>query len=249
MEAWQGLLLFAAGIVSGFLNVLAGGGSLLTVPIMLFMGMPGPVANGTNRIAILAQNLTAIFAFFRKGFSDFRLSLSLSAMAVPGSVFGALLGTRLEGQWFDRTLALIMLGVMIIMAFDKGGYRRSPEEGISSRRLLAGHLLMIGVGFYGGFIQVGVGFIIMPVLHRVLGLDLVRVNMHKVFIVGAYTVTALIVFASQVQVLWLLGACLAAGNMIGAWIGTHTTISKGERFIRYTLNAVLVAFIIKLLFF
>lgn len=249
MEPWQGLVLFGAGIISGYLNVLAGGGSLLTVPIMLFIGMPGPVANGTNRIAILAQNLIAVYAFFRKGFSDFRLSLSLSAMAIPGSIAGALLGTRLEGEWFDRTLALIMAGVMIIMALDKGGYKKREGQEITTRRLWAGHILMAGVGFYGGFIQVGVGFIIMPVLHRVLGLDLVRVNMHKVFIVGCYTVAALIVFASQVDVLWLLGACLAAGNMIGAWLGTHSTITKGEGFIRFVLNAVLIVFIIKLMFF
>jgi uncharacterized membrane protein YfcA len=108
---------------------------------------------------------------------------------------------------------------------------------------------MIAVGFYGGFIQIGVGFIIMPVLHRVLGLDMVRVNMHKVFIVGVYTIAALIVFASQVQILWVLGACLAVGNSIGAWLGTRTSISKGEKTIKIVLNTVMVLFIIKLLFF
>ena len=83
MEPWQLLLLAAVGVVSGFLNVMAGGGSLLTVPILLFMGIPGPVANGTNRIAILAQNLTATVTFFRRGYSDFKLSLSLAACSIP----------------------------------------------------------------------------------------------------------------------------------------------------------------------
>ena len=94
---WQAGLLTAIGVVAGFLNVMAGGGSLLTVPAMVFMGVPGPVANGTNRIAILAQNITAITTFFSKGFSDFRLSLSLAACAIPGAIAGALLGVRLEG--------------------------------------------------------------------------------------------------------------------------------------------------------
>jgi len=249
MEIWQGLILLVAGCFAGFLNVMAGGGSLLTVPIMVFMGIPGPVANGTNRIGILAQNITSVVTFFRKGFSDFKLSLSLAAMAIPGSIAGAMVGTRLEGVWFNRTLAIIMFAVMLIMAFEKGNKPVNTTQSITRGRLLAGHLLMVAVGFYGGFIQIGVGFIIMPVLHRVLGLDLVRVNMHKVFIVGCYTISALIVFAAQIQILWFLGACLAIGNSIGGWLGTHTSISKGEKTIKIVLNTILVVFIIKLLFF
>ncbi|MGY8814647.1 MAG: sulfite exporter TauE/SafE family protein [Gammaproteobacteria bacterium] len=249
MELWQGLLLLATGIVAGFLNVMAGGGSLLTVPIMVFMGIPGPVANGTNRIGIIAQNITSVITFFKKGFSDFKLSLSLAVMALPGAIAGAYIGTRLDGIWFNRTLAIIMLGIMIIMAVDKGKKAEHASDTISRGRLVAGHLLMMAVGFYGGFIQIGVGFIIMPVLHRVLGLDMVRVNMHKVFIVGIYTIAALIVFASQIEILWALGACLAVGNSIGAWLGTHTSISKGEKTIKIVLNTVMVLFIIKLLFF
>jgi len=249
MELWQGALIFVLGILSGFLNVIAGGGSLLTVPVMVFMGISGPVANGTNRIGILAQNIVAVITFFRKGFSDFRLSLTLSAMTLPGAVAGAYLGSQLEGVWFNRILAIIMIGIMIIMAFDKGNSNLITGQRVSRKRMIIGHLLMIGVGFYGGFIQVGVGFIVMPVLNRVLGLDLVRVNMHKVFIAGVYTIVALLVFASQVQILWVLGACLGVGNAIGGWLGTHMTISKGEKLIRFVLNVVLVVFVIKLLFF
>ena len=249
MELWQGALIFVLGIMSGFLNVIAGGGSLLTVPVMVFMGISGPVANGTNRIGILAQNVVSVITFFRKGFSDFRLSLTLAAMTLPGAVAGAYLGSQLEGDWFNRILAIIMLGIMVIMAFDKGNSNLITGQQVSRKRMIIGHLLMIGVGFYGGFIQVGVGFIVMPVLNRVLGLDLVRVNMHKVFIAGVYTIAALMVFASQIQILWALGACLGVGNAIGGWLGTHMTISKGEKLIRFVLNTVLVIFVVKLLFF
>lgn len=249
MEIWQGLLLLGAGVIAGFLNVMAGGGSLLTVPIMVFMGIPGPVANGTNRIGILAQNITSVITFFKKGFSDFKLSLSLAAMAIPGAIAGALVGTRLEGVWFNRTLAIIMFGVMIITAFDRGNKKSKTFETIPRNRLVAGHLLMAAVGFYGGFIQIGVGFIIMPVLHSVMGIDLVRTNMHKVFIVGCYTIAALFVYASQGQILWLFGACLAIGNSIGGYLGTQTSISKVDKTIKIVLNSILVVFIIKLLFF
>ena len=249
MELWQLALLSAIGVVAGFLNVMAGGGSLLTVPVMVFMGVPGPVANGTNRIAILAQNVTAVTAFFRRGFSDFRLSLSLAACSIPGAIVGALVGANLEGLWFNRVLAITMLGVMAIMALG-GTRKREIETGEPTRRqLILGHLCMVGVGLYGGFIQLGIGFIIMPVLHRVMGLDLVRTNMHKVFIVMSYTAAALLVFASQVEILWITGLALALGNSVGGWIATNMQVDRGEGVINIVLNVVLAAFIIKLLFF
>jgi uncharacterized membrane protein YfcA len=251
LEWWQLAALTAVGVASGFLNVMAGGGSLLSVPVMLFMGLPGPVANGTNRIAILAQNITAVRTFANRGFAEFRLSLSLAACALPGAVIGALLGTRLEGAWFERVVAIIMIGVMILMALgaDRTTTDSPGPETPSRRRLIWGHLLMIGVGCYGGFIQLGVGFLIMPVLHRVLGFDLVRTNMHKVFIIAVYTAAALLVFAARVELLWWVGAALALGNATGGWLATHVQVQRGETVIRTVLNVVLVVFIIKLLFF
>jgi uncharacterized membrane protein YfcA len=247
-ELWQIGLIAVVGVAGGFVNVLAGGGSLLTVPVMVFLGMPGPVANGTNRIGILAQNITAVVTFARSGFKDFKLSLSLSACAIPGAVAGALLGVNLEGVWFNRALALIMVGVMVVMHFDRNPPESAKDHQPTPRQLLHGHLLMVGVGFWGGFIQLGVGFIIMPVLNRVMGLDLVRTNMHKVFIVATYTVVALLIFASQLELLWIVGIALAVGNSIGGYLGTRFAINKGEQMIRRVLNLVLVVFVIKLLF-
>ncbi|MCW4240780.1 MAG: sulfite exporter TauE/SafE family protein [Candidatus Thiodiazotropha taylori] len=248
MEIWQVLLLALVGVAAGWLNVMAGGGSLLTIPVMLFMGIPGPVANGTNRIAILAQNITAVTAFRRRGYSDFKLGFSLAAAASLGAIGGASVGVKLDGVWFDRVLALVMVGVMILMA--TGHDKIKPTGGErKAKNLFAGHLLMVGAGFWGGFIQIGVGFILMPILHRVLGLDLVRVNMHKVLIVLVYTIVALGIFAANLELMWWIGVSLAIGNSIGGWLGAHTTITHGEGLIRRVLYLALSAFIIKLLFF
>ncbi|MCG7872016.1 MAG: sulfite exporter TauE/SafE family protein [Candidatus Thiodiazotropha lotti] len=245
---WQILLLAMVGVAAGWLNVMAGGGSLLTIPVMLFMGIPGPVANGTNRIAILAQNITAVTAFRRRGYSDFKLGFSLAAMASLGAIGGAMVGVKLDGVWFDRVLALVMVGVMILMA--TGHDKIKPTGGDSKpKNLFAGHLLMVAAGLWGGFIQIGVGFILMPILHKVLGLDLVRVNMHKVLIVLVYTILALGIFASNLELMWWIGISLAIGNSIGGWLGAHTTITHGEALIRRVLYLALSAFIIKLLFF
>lgn len=249
MKAWELIFLAVAGFASGWANVLAGGGSLFTVPVMVFLGMPGPVANGTNRVAIIAQNLTAVWTFFRKGFSDFRLSATLALAASVGAFFGALVGVELKGEWFNRTVALVMVAVAVVMATDKRTAETPRAEGGPSRNLALGHLLMVGAGFWGGFIQIGVGFLLMPILYRVMGLDLVRVNMHKVFIALVFSVVALAVFAAKVDIAWQAGVALALGNAIGGWAGAHSTISRGAPFVKFAMYAMLAAMAAKLLFF
>lgn len=244
LELWQLFLLAGVGVLSGFLNVIAGGGSLLALPVLIFMGLPGNVANGTNRVAIVAQNASAFTSFFRKGYSELRTMLTLALCAVPGAAMGAYLGTQVSGELFNRILGGLMIVLLILMS-------RKPadvEAAEKPRRLVLGHILMVAVGFYGGFIQAGVGFFVMAVLYRVVGLDLVRVNAYKVFIIGIYTLLALAIFADRGLVLWLAGAALAVGTTIGGWIGAHYTIKRGERLIRVVLNAVLVVMAVRLLF-
>ncbi len=258
MDIWYALLLIAAGLVSGFMNVLAGGGSLLVMPIMtLLLGMSGPVANGTNRVAILAQNVSAVAGFRKKGFSDIRLSISLALCALPGAAIGAWYGTALRGEQFNRVLSAVMIAVMILMAVKHRQSKKKkstppPDSSVVHRptrkQLIAGHVLIVAAGFYGGFIQAGVGFILMAILNQVMGLDLVRVNMHKVFIVASYTVVALGFFAWGGHILWVPGLILAAAMAIGGWVGSHMAISKGEGLIRVVLNIALSIMIIKLLF-
>jgi len=258
MELWQYLLLAVLGVIAGTLNVLAGGGSLLTLPAMVFLGLDGAVANGTNRVAILAQNVTAVGGFRSLGFSDMRLSLSLALAALPGGICGALLGTMVRGELFNRVLGAVLIGVLLLMTVQglrkakngsskEGDITAAENTGLSRRRLILGHLAMVVVGFYGGFIQAGVGFLLMAALNRVLGLDLVRVNMHKVFIVGFFTLAALIIFAARGQVMWIPGLALAIGNSIGGWVGSQLSVLKGENWIRTALYLALFLMAIKLL--
>lgn len=246
VELWQLALLTATGALAGIINVMAGGGSLMSVPMMLFLGVPGPVANGTNRISIIAQNIVAVRTFFRRGFSDLRLSLSLAAAATPGAILGALVGVRLDGVWFDRVLAVVMIGVLILMQLPTK--KRSGESlPMTRQRLILGHVLMFLAGCWGGFIQIGVGFILMPILHRVMGMDLVRTNMHKVFIALSYNIIAVAIFASAVSIHWQFGLALALGNSIGGYFGARFSVQGGEIWIRRVFTLVLVIFIAKLL--
>lgn len=242
------LLLTITGIATGFLNVMAGGGSMLSVPIMIFLGVPGTVANGTNRIAILPQNISAVWAFYRKGFANFRLSLTLGLCTIPGTLIGATLAAKVPNDQFNTVLAVIMVIVLIVMSLPQPK-TIAVNQNPSRNRLIAGHFLMGVIGFWGGFIHIGVGFLLMPVLNRVMQLDLITTNAHKVFIVLCYTVVALLVFASQLSLVWKYGIALGIGTWIGAWIAANVQVKQGIGAIKITLNIVIVAFIIKLLFF
>ena len=260
MEPWQLLLLTGIGIIAGTLNVLAGGGSLLSLPILVFLGLDGPVANGTNRVAILAQNTTAIAGFRFQGFSDWKLSLSLALAALPGGIAGALLGTMVRGELFNRILGIILIAVLVYLTWQQWQKKRAAAQSseadssetteaktLTSRQLILGHLALVVVGFYGGFIQAGVGFLLMAALHQVMGLDLVRINMHKVFIVAVFTLAALVVFAWKGHLLWVPGLALAVGNSVGGWIGSQISVLKGEVWIRRVLYATLLLMAVRLL--
>ena len=232
----------AVGVVAGFLNVMAGGGSLLTMPAMIFMGMSPATANGTNRIALLAQNITSVSEFRRSGLADFRLSLTLGLCTLPGAVLGAVAAVRIDPLWFKRLLAVVMIGVLVLTLKN-----RKPGTGEGATHPRWAHLGMVGVGFYGGFIQAGVGFIFMALVRGLLHLDLVRTNMHKVFVIGMYMVPSLLVFVATGNVRWLAGAALAVGNSLGGWIGTRVQITRGEGVVRVVFAAAVVAMAIKLL--
>jgi len=257
LELWHYPLLVVIGAVAGFLNVMAGGGSLLTMPALIFLGMPPALANGTNRVALVAQNITAITAFRRKGFSDFQLSLTLGFCTLPGAIAGAIVAVRIDPLWFKRLLAAVMVGVLLQMLLKQRAKKRTgtvtgaPDTGqesetASPRHTLWAHLGMVGVGFYGGFIQAGVGFILMAILHNLLKLGLVRVNMHKVFIVFTYMVPSLMVFALQDQVRWDAGLILAVGTAGGAWAATRLQIARGEGIVRAIFAVAVLAMAVKL---
>ena len=174
--------------------------------------------------------------------------MALSAAASVGAVGGAWIGVSLEGVWFDRILAIVMIVVMYLMATGKK-ITTDIKDDQQPKNLILGHFCMIGAGFWGGFIQIGVGFILMPILHRVMGFNLVRVNMYKVFIVLSYTIIALSIYATQLELLWWAGLGLALGNSLGGWYGAHTTIHKGEVWIKRVMYIALSCFIVRLLFF
>ncbi|OHB48838.1 MAG: integrase, partial [Planctomycetes bacterium GWF2_40_8] len=173
MEIWHIPVVFTVGIIAGFINTIAGGGSLLTLPILIFLGLPTAVANGTNRLAIMTQCLFAVIGFKRKGVSNFKLSLLLSVPALIGAIIGAQIAVDLSDILFKRVLAIIMLLVLgLILWNPRQNVGRLMSSGLN--HFIITMIAFFFIGIYGGFIQVGVGFIIIAALTTIKGLNLVE---------------------------------------------------------------------------
>ena len=237
------LLLVLVGFLAGVVNVLAGGGSFLTVSAMIFMGLPPTVANGTNRIAILFQNVMAV-----KRFRDFQVlplgfSVFVTLPAILGSILGAYIGATVHDVVFKKIFAVIMV-VVSFLSLANLRFRPLLEEGVLKRVFLIVGFFLVGV--YGGFVQAGVGFLILAVL-SFCGFDLVVANAVKVFIILVFTVFAIAIFAYHGKVNLLWGLPLAVGNVAGAYVGTGLAFRKGELFIKKVVFFMLVVIALKLL--
>lgn len=235
------------GAVAGFINVLAGGGSFLTLPLLIFLGLPPNLANGTNRLAILMQNTFAIGNFIRQDVHPGKFALRAALFALPGGILGAWLATQVSNDQFRVSLALVMIIMSLFTLFSN---RQAGKDFIDPDAYTGAWITpAIGyflVGIYGGYIQAGVGFLILSVLLW-QNINLVHGNAVKLTIIFFFTALALAIFAANDQVNWGMGAALGVGNIVGAWGGTHVAIKKGHNFIKHVVTIAVIAFAIKLL--
>lgn len=237
-------LILLAGTAAGFFNVVAGGGSLLTVPVLIFAGLPPVAANGTNRIAILSQNVMAVSRFKSKGLFPWRAGLILGLAASAGALVGSSIAVEISGELFKRILSLVMILVLILTLTGK---RRNDSQSSEIKRwyLLIPAFFLVGI--YGGFIQAGTGFIIIAAFSLISGTSLLHTNVVKVMIILIYTIPSLIIFILNGQVVWIAGIVMALGNVCGAWLGAKLSIEKGDKWIRIILVVAVLSMAIKLL--
>ncbi|MFW5453442.1 sulfite exporter TauE/SafE family protein [Thioalkalivibrio sulfidiphilus] len=247
MSLEQALLLLAAGALSGFLNVMSAGGSMLTLPVLMFMGLDSTTANGTNRVGIVLQNITATWKYRSAGHRHLRLGLKLSVPAVLGAIVGAWVATLVGEDLFRWILILVMVGSSVLMLLPMPVHRETLYLDESHLRWPV-ILAMAVIGFYGGFIQVAVGILFIVLLYRILRIDLVQVNILKVLVVLIYMLPALGIFVATGNVHWGFGLVLAVGSMAGAWLAAHMTLGpRGAVWIKRITLAIIAAIIVKLL--
>jgi uncharacterized membrane protein YfcA len=215
----------------------------------LFLGLPANVANGTNRISILLQSLVGSAGFVRQKQLDVKTGLWLAIPTVTGSVDGALFALKLNDLMMKRAIGILLVVMFFLVLFKPEVWLKGKQSGSSVRINWLTILIFFVIGFYGGFIQAGVGFFLLGGLVMSAGFDLIKANALKNLLVFLYTPFALVVFIVNHQVDYKAGLILATGSMLGAWIATKVAIGRGTAFVRYVLLIAILGSAVKLIFF
>lgn len=235
MEIGKLLLLVVAGVIAGFVNTLAGGGSLLTIPALILLGIPSTVANATNRVAVLLQSVVGAARFKKKGQLELRDATEAAIPGFFGAILGALIASNLSETVFDTVLGLVLVLVLLTMFVRKPTASGGAPPWTKSPFVRLPVFFLIGV--YAGFIQAGVGFLLISGITILLGHDLVKTNAIKLTVVVLFTLVSLVIFAMYGKVLWHYGLLLAVGSMAGAWIGVSFAVNRGTRAVRWVIVA------------
>jgi uncharacterized membrane protein YfcA len=167
-----------------------------------------------------------------------------------GAVIGAKIAVDIPGELFNRILAIVLI---IAVLYPLLGHRLKtgeiPEERMSMKYQILGIISFFFIGIYGGFIQAGVGFIIISALTLINRFSLVKTNAAKVFVVMIYTMSALLVFIMEGKIDWMFGIVLAIGNSTGSWTASRLAVKKGDNWIKVFIIVTVIALAIKLWFF
>jgi len=235
VQASDALLLAGGGLIAGVVNTLAGGGSLLTVPLLTFLGLPGSVANGTNRVGVLLQSGVASWGFWREGVSGVRSALPLLLPVAAGALLGAFTISRLSDAFFERAFGVVMLVLLVPMLRPRNPAR--PRQPLAP---LPRALLFFAIGVFGGAFQAGVGILLLYALSAG-GSDLVRGNAVKVVLNFCFSLLVLPIFVSAQQVALPEALALGTGFVAGGLAGPRIAVRGGERVLRPVLACAVVA--------
>lgn len=240
MNIFDAILLIGSGVLVGFINTLAGGGTIISLSVFMLLGLPPITANGTHRIAATLQTMTSSATFFRKKKLDIRQGLILSIPVVAGSLLGAMIAVEINEQLFKRLVAVVMLGMLFFILYKPQLWLKGRVTDTITTTRWWHYLLFFLIGIYGGFIHVGVGYFLIIGTVMGLGYDLVRSNALKVFIVFIYTPITLLVFLWKGQADWGFGLVHAIGNVLGAWLAARYAVEWGAGFVRWVIVVVIV---------
>ncbi len=247
MDLTTVIVLIVAGVFVGFINTLAGGGSVISLSVLMFLGLPPTVANGTNRIAILMQTFTAVSSFRKQKVLESKKAVLLAIPAAAGSVLGAFIAVDINEVIFERAFAIIMLVMLVFILFKPQKYLYGRKE-LTQRKISFWQLLIFFlIGIYGGFIHVGIGYFLLAGIVLSAGFDLVKANAIKVTIAFFVTVVALLVFIFSNEMHLLYGLILGAGTIGGALIASRLAVQKGVNFVRWVIVVLIIVFSIHFL--
>ncbi len=240
MSITEILVLIFAGVLVGFINTLAGGGSIISLSVLMMLGLPPSIANGTNRIGIAIQTLTASTSFRQQNILPVKKALKLAIPAVIGSILGSWIAVDINEDVFKKAIGVIMLIMLIFILYKPHKYIYGNEDLVKKPVRPWVYVIFFFIGLYGGFIHMGVGYFLLMGIVLGAGFDLVKANAVKVFIILIYTPFTLAVFIFYNQINWLYGLTLASGSIIGAFVASRMAVKKGVEFVKWIIVIVIL---------
>lgn len=249
MEFLEYLLLISVGFLAGFINTVAGGGTLLSMPILIFMGLPPTVANGTNRVAIILQTFMGVWGFKSKGIKTYPFSIYMGIMAFFGALIGAKIAVLMPEEMFKKVLSAIMIFVIVAMSITSKQKFNFTEQRTQGFYFYVSLIVYFLFGIYGGFINAGMGFIMLLTIPFLNRFSITETNATKVMVVCIYSLAAILTFALNDKIDWKMGFILAIGNMSGAWVASRWSVGKSEKYIRGFIFVMVITMAIKLWLF
>lgn len=233
---WHYLIIALLGITASIINMMAGGGSNLVLPLLMMFGLPPDIANGSNRVGIFFQSLAGIRSFYR---ADRLPTHDLRQILLP-TVIGGLVGAGLASVLPNTVLKPALLASVLAVAaltFFKPNLLIVPEGAVPKTvaATRGARALLFLTGVYGGFVQASAGFLLLPLMTGLLHYDLMRANALKILCTLVFTTVSLLVFMSQGKIWWNVALVLAAGNTIGSIIGVRISLRLNPKIIRWVL--------------
>lgn len=245
MDILSWILLLAGGVAAGAINTMAGGGTLLTFPLLVLVGLPPNVANGTNRIAVFVQSVVATRTFHRRGMSGVSLGAKLLPAGLVGAAAGTYLATITDPDLFRQIFGLAMLPLAALILLRKKPSDKARQDGAQSKPLLVAYFF---VGLYAGFIQAGVGMLALAALSMFGGLGLIQANAVKVLTISAFAAISIGIFALADDIAWGHGLVLSIATGLGGFLGTIAVIRQGDRLIRLVFLVAAIGLSIRMIF-
>jgi len=240
------IILICSGLLVGFINTLAGGGTVISLSVFMFFGLPPLVANGTNRIAIIFQNATAAAYFQKNKLIDWHKIFHFAVPVVLGSLTGAAIAGLISNKLFLYIFAAVVILFGITMIFNPDRFIYERTDLVKRKVSVWQYLIYFLIGIYGGFVHVGIGYLFLAILVLGNGYDLLKANVIKCVLILFYVPFSLLIYSMQDNVCWSFGLIHAIGNIIGAWLAARLAIKKGAPFIRYIVMVLIVIVILQL---
>ncbi|MCX8999778.1 TSUP family transporter [Rhizobiaceae bacterium BDR2-2] len=238
-------LLFVAAVLAGFIDAIAGGGGLIAIPAMLLAGVPPLEALGTNKLSAQFGAASATLSYARKGHVRLREQYPMALTAIAGGALGALAAALVPPDVLRATMPLLLIAIGLYFAF-------RPNLGDTDRRrrvsqFVFGLTVVPLIGFYDGIFGPGTGSFFMLAFVSLAGFGLLKATAHTKLLNLGSNFGAFLVFVATGSVLWKLGIVMAAGQILGAQLGSRLAMRNGAKVIRPLLIVSCLAMAVRLL--